>query len=557
MPTQRTSPEEVAEGIAAKRFLISHPDVFIEYYSGLKLKAFHRRIIYAINLNQRVVVLLPAGHGKSTLIAKWMTIYWLCQNPNIRIILVMKTDEEVKFYARAIRRELTSNHKLISDWGPFIPKGRDIVWSNDAIEVAKRQIREPQPTVEFASAKSIEQVLGHRCDRYLGDDIVTPTTVSTEEQREKQRGNFNEGIDTGPQYLWDRDPETGLFINKPGEIYWPEPSEYPPGLYPMYEAGALIGTVFHPSDLLHEKGRSPVDLKPGKIYRGNDPSWKLMYFDCWEHDEDDNVTEDPIWPERWSREKLKAKEASLGTVDFNKRYRNIAVADADLTFKRIWIKGSDDGEYPGCRNRTRSFGELPDIEGARWYKAIGFDPSTGRKVSGSSWSSYLALAVNLEEPEPRRRYVLDILRGQMGFDDILDTFEKMWMDLGIDKGVIEQNAAQKWLLDNRRVQSWQIERHWDIVGWETQTGTKLNPVMGVNSMQSLVREGLLDIPYATPTDREKAAPFIDQLQLFPEGIHDWVMALWFAELAVARSRRKYRAWARGPGRVETLPSAVR
>jgi len=559
---QTATTSATADEVAAKRFVLSHPDIFIERYSGLRLKTFQRRILYATYLNERLVVLLPAGHGKSTLISKWYTIWRICQNPNIRIILVMKTDAEVSYYARSIRKELAANHQLIRDFGPFVPRGKDAVWSNDAIEVHKRQIREPQPTVEFASSKSIEQVLGHRCDEYLCDDIVTPSTVSTDDQREKQKGVFNEGIDTGPQPLWDRDPETGLFLNKPDEIYWPSPEEYIPGLEPRYWKGALIGTVFHPADLLHEKARSPQDLIPGRIYKGNAPGWKMMYFDCWEHDADNNVTDNPLWPERWSREALHMKEAGQGTIDFNKRYRNIAVSDADLTFKRIWVKG--EGDYPGCLNRRRSWGELPEHavypaleqwgpNPPKWYPVESFDPSTGRKNKGSTWSSYVVQAVNMNA-KVKRRYLIDIFRAQLGFDDILTKLEEMYFLWGCQLSVIEQNAAQRWLIDNERMKKLQLDRGMVVKGHETQAGNKIDPIMGVGSMQGMVRDGLLDIPYMTPSDKEKAAPFIDQLQLYPEGVTDWVMALWFGDLAFREGQRKFKAWSRGPGRQEVLPS---
>lgn len=472
----------------------------------------------------------------------------------------MKTDAEVSFYARAIRKELVGNHKLIKDWGTFAPTGRDAVWSNDAIEVVGRQIREPQPTIEFASSKSIEQVLGHRCDKYLCDDIVTPSSVSTEDQREKQRANFNEGIDTGPQPLWDLDDQ-GSFINKPEEVYWPHPDEFEKGLAPVYWSGALIGTCFHPADMLHEKGRSPRDLVPGKIYRGNDASWRMMYWDCWKHDKDNNVTEEPQWPERWSVEKLKAKEASLGTIDFNKRYRNIAVSDADLTFNRVWIKGEDN--FPGCLNRNRSWGEYPtfavDEQLEQWgdkypnWKTIeSFDPSTGRRNKGSTWSSYVVQAVNMNA-KVKRRYLIDIYRGQLGFDDILTKLFELYWRYKCALAVIEQNAAQRWLIDNDRMKAEELNG-FNCKGHETQAGNKIDPVMGVGSMQSMIRDGLLDIPYKTPSDRDIAAPFIDQLQLFPEGLTDWVMALWFGDLALREGQRKYKAWSRGPGRVESLPS---
>jgi hypothetical protein len=541
----------IASEAAARRFLASHPDVFIEYYSGLRLKDYHRKVIYAMQLHKRIVILLPAGHGKSTL-TKWFIIYNLAINPNVRIILVMKTDNEVSSYARAIKRELISNPRLIHDWGPFKPEGNDIVWSNDAIEVYHRQIREPQPTVEFASSKSIDQVLGHRCDIYICDDIVTPKVVSTEEQRRKFEEIFNEGVDRNPQYIWDIEPQTGEFINKPPEVYWPRPQDFEPGLAPVYEKGILLGTVFHPQDLFHLKGRSPLNLRPGKIYRGNDPKWKVLYYDCWEHDEDNNVTDRPLWPERWTAEELKLTEASIGTLDFNRRYRNIAIDEGELVFKPAWIVG-DPPDYPGCLDESRSFGELPDIPSP--FIVLGLDPSSGRTSRASSFSSYVVLAASKAEQPPAKRYVIDIRRGQFGFDDILNTLYELYRRYGCHLAVVEQNASQRWLLDNHRVKSWQADEGFRIQGHETQSGTKLDPVMGVASMQSLFRDGKVSIPWATPSDREKARELVEQLKLYPTGVTDYVMAFWFANIGIGDTVRRYRSWARGGHTYITLPSA--
>jgi hypothetical protein len=155
--------------------------------------------------------------------------------------------------------------------------------------------------------------------------------------------------------------------------------------------------------------------------------------------------------------------------------------------------------------------------------------------------------------EVKRRYLIDIYRAQLGFDDILTKLWELYWQYKCSLCIIEQNAAQRWLIDNDRMKKMQLDGM-AVKGHETQAGNKIDPVMGVGSMQGMVREGLLDIPFATMSDREKAAPFIDQLQLFPEGLTDWVMALWFGDLSLREGQRKYRAWSRGPGRKETLPS---
>lgn len=561
-----------ADDLAVKKYLLEDFGAFFQFYSGLNPAEFQPTVFEAMALEHRLVLYLPGTHGKSTT-AKWYCIWRIAQNPNIRIILGMKTDTEVSNYARSIRKELAGNHKLIRDFGPFVPKGRDVVWSNDAIEVFYRQITESQPTIEFTSSKAVDQVLGHRCDEYIWDDVVTPTTTNTQEQRDKQETSFNTGINTGPQYLWDRNPEwtpdgrLPFFLNKPDHIYWPTDINLRPyGRAYIMRKGMLMGTSFDPDDLLHRKGREPQDLYPGKLYKGNASGFKVLYYDCWLHTDKNELTDKPLFPSRWTKEELMAEEKSIGSIDFNKRYRNIAIDESMTVFRKIWLKGNvnDGGDFPGCMDRGRSWEDLPyytqESREVKWFITLGLDPSSGRKGDAFSWSAYVLLAMDLMAPEPRRRYVLDIYRAQMGFQDILSHLmdggtdavgahiQGLWAKHHYNLAIVEQNAAQKWLLTDLRRKAFELNNPGvRIEGMETQAGNKWDPVAGVASMQSMIQDGLLSIPCRTPSDREKTLEFTNQLLSFPEGICDYAMALWFAQLGMGDSHRKLRHWSRGPG----------
>ena len=556
----------VAQRAAIRKLLLEDPVLFIEYYSGLRLDPFQHVVLKAVTLCPRLVLMLPATHGKSTLVAKWYLIWRICQNPNIRVILVMKSDSEVKQYARSIRLELEKNKKLISDFGPFKPLGRDAKWNDEMVEVYHRQITDQQPTIEFASSNAISQVLGHRCDEFLCDDIVTPKSTNTQDLRDQQESDFNMGVQTGPAgYIWDievdelgepiLDPEGfEVFVNKPAEIFWPRLKPF--GKPIVYRKACLEGTVFHVDDLIHRKGCSPQELTPGKLYRGNDPTYKVLYYDCFEHDDENLPTERPIMPSRWSKKALEEQERSMGAIDFAKRFRNIAVDESQVVFKKIWIVGGkrDDLEYPGCLNKVRSFGEFPQLKQEQepsWYLSLGLDPSSGRKGESASWSAYVLLAVDMTA-ELRRRYVIDIFHAQLGYEDILShlldgdplrDIEGFWNLYHYDIAVVEKVSFSNWLMMSPRRQSFEMEHKAKVIGMETQVGNKWDPISGVSSMQSMVRDGLLDIPYNTPTDREKARPFLEHVGNFPEGLNDYAMALWFANLGIRDSKSRYRSWA--------------
>jgi hypothetical protein len=518
---------------------------------------------------------LPATFGKSTILARWLTIWRICQNPNTRGIVIMKNDAEVKDYATAIRNELAGNYELIKDFGPFKPPGRDAKWSNEAINVLHRQIIEVQPTVEFASSNTIDQVLGHRCDWFLADDIVTPTTTSTQAQRDKQESMFDEGIDTGPQYLWDRNPHwdptkpggpnNPFFLSKPEHIYWPEELR-PYGKPLLYESGCIAGTAFHVDDLYHRKGRSPLGLTPGKLYKGNKAPWKLLYYDCWVHDEDNNVTDIPLMPSRWTKEKLLEKEKA-GLIAFSRRYRNICIDEGHTVFRKLWLVGNEEegGEYKGVLEDggqgrpLRSWGQLP-YEDGKWWLSLGVDPATGGVGEGYSWTAYVLLAVDLSA-EVKERYLLDIYREQMGYEDIISRIlvgdprtgvgHGFYADYKFDIVCIERVAQNRWLLDSHRFQAAQVDNGFRVKGIETQANSKIAMVA---ELQDLFINGQIHIPYATPADREKAAELVEELTLYPQGAKDdFPMALAFANKGINDSKSPYRSWITGHGRYIETP----
>jgi len=503
-------------------------------------------MLYTIDKYPRTAIMLPAGHGKSTMM-KWYVVFKIVQNRNIRIILLMKNQEEVNMYARAIRQELTGNQNILRDFGRFVPQGRDAVWSNDSIIVYGRQITEPQPTVLFASAATIDSVLGKRSDIVIADDIVTPTTVSTDMQRDKQWAIFNEGVETSPQYIWDRDVNGRLLV--PSHIDWPEGVEY--------EKLCLIGTVFHPDDLFHRKVGNIAAMPHGKLVTDcKDPAYVALKFDCWE---DGHSKTKPLWPARWSTEKLRIKEKSVGTMEFNKRYRNIAVDEGSMVFKRHWVYGGEEGmvKWTGCLDATRRMGDIPkDID----YRVLGLDPSTGRKGKGTTFSAFVVAGVNTKET-PMKRYVIDVYRAQLGFDDILSVLTDGDENLGLpglhslykyNQGRVEANAAQTYLLENQRIKTYCLNTGLRLLPHETQNRQKNDPMIGVASMQEMVKNGWLSIPYADEAStREKAEEFIEQLLNFPIGLYDYAMALYFVEVAVRGFGSQYQSIG-GEGRGQTI-----
>jgi hypothetical protein len=91
-----------------------------------------------------------------------------------------------------------------------------------------------------------------------------------------------------------------------------------------------------------------------------------------DRDEEDHKT---LWPERWPWKRLMQQKAKVGTLNFNKRYRNIAVDASRMVFKEEYVKGGwyAGTEFPGCLDRNYKVGDYAD----NWKRVAGFDPAVG------------------------------------------------------------------------------------------------------------------------------------------------------------------------------------
>lgn len=473
--------------------------------------------------NRKSLILLPAGHGKSTLICKVLPIFEICRNPNVRIILIMKSDNDVKKYSSSIRKILMSNEKLMRDFGPFRPPESE-VWNSESINVFKRTILDEHNTIEFFGAGGT--ILGHRCDVLIMDDVVTEKNSLTPEMRDKYEKWFDETVATAPRYLWPRD--TGGRVKVPHDVFWPENVGY--------ERLVVCGTRFHPEDLYYKMKR--------------DTSYNYLKYDCY-RDIEEKI---PLSPKLMPIERLKEEEGSSGLLSFNRRYRNEPFDESEMAFQKAWIYGGEwrGVEWPGSLDESRSFGEYdPD-----WYITLGFDPATGRGSRKSTWPSYVVLGTNeeYEEGDDGFKYnVIDVFRQQMGMEDqisvLLDGdsqkkipgFYEMYR---YDKALVEANSFCTWITDHRRVHDAVLNRV-PISGYENQK-RKEDPEMNVRKMEVAFMNGLVGIPYRTPADKLQAKELIRQLLLFPKGIHDYCMALWFAYYAAERKKAQFKSFYR-PG----------
>ena len=454
-------------------------------------------------------------------------IWKICQNPNIRIIQIGKTTEEMDAYALLTRNTLEKSPKLNEWYGPFRdpdPSGRRLQqWSANGINVYKRQIDDPHMTIEWFGSNS-DAALGHRCDILIPDDVVTPDTAGTPERRAKLKYRFREQWQTAPQYrfsikhapvtpykLTDPMGHFAGYLQVPEGIFWPT--------YVEAEKILVVGTVFHHLDLYHELEK--------------DETFHFIRHDCFVRGADGLM--ESLWPERWSMAKLEAERKS-NLLSFNRRYRNICTSEEDLAFRTIYFEGGEDDQghvYPGCLDRERSFGHRR----SEWNVILSLDPASGTRSSDAAMPAMTVTGFDPADPL-RKRFLIDIWSDYAGYFAVLDKALELHDRYQYGLFVVEINAFGKWLMDENAPQIKALKSRGVRIVPHTTGANKLDKDWGVKSMEPFFRDGLWSFPYMTPADQKKLEPYYEEFRLYPQGLTDYCMATWFTDLQIRKGQHR-------------------
>ena len=144
----------------------------------------------------------------------------------------------------------------------------------------------------------------------------------------------------------------------------------------------------------------------------------------------------------------------------------------------------------------------------------------------------------------------------MGANDLLDWNAERgeftgllhdWWLRSCDRGakithvIVEQNAAQRFMLQYEHAKRWQRFTGVSIIGHNTDRN-KADPELGVQSIGSHYRYGRVRLPYRWDTKaRLKSQKLIDELIRWPRGrTDDTVMAHWFLEWMLPRIKPRER-----------------
>jgi len=486
-----------------------HQKHWIDLLESRPIENAHPSIIYEPGDKDLLIVNTPPEHAKSTTITVNYALYEICRNPNIRIIIVSKTQAMAQKFLLSIKNRLT--HPRYQDlhlaFGPpgGFEKNSDS-WKQDLIYLSSeaRDSGEKDPTVQAIGVRG--HIYGARADLIIMDDCVDHTNAH---EYEKQ-------ID------WIQSEVMSRVDNDGGKLL-------------------VVGTRLRPRDLyseLRDPMRYPDETSPWTYFA--QPA-VLEFKD-----------EPADWVTLWPKTNM-APVSGKGIPDENGLYSKWD--GAALNKKRgrmspnLWAmvyqqqQVHEDSAFPaaaikGVINGARNIGLIPKGKAGNRHAGMdglvivaGLDPA----MSGYTAAVCIALDINTQ-----KRYLLDVSNVPGMKPDDIRTLIKDWTDkYKISEWRVEKNAFQAMLTQDREVREYLSARGATLR--EHHTGqNKWDTDFGVASLTTLFHgyeEGNNLIEFPSTHASEGLKSLIEQLVTwYPDAPKsqktDCVMAFWFTELAV-------------------------
>lgn len=496
--------------------LFNHHLQWVDLLEGREPRNLHESQTYIEGDPDFILINTPPEHAKSTTITMNYVTYRICQDPNIRIIIVSQTQEMAKRFLRGIKDRLASENKnyqkLQIDFGPEGGFDSDSAgWTADSIYVSSstRDSGEKDPTVQALGVGG--HIYGARADLIIFDDTVTGKNAHeyVKQMDWMQREVYNRLSNPGGKMLLigTRLAPVDLY----GEIiksdYYGEESS--PWTYLTQPAVLeFADDVKDWVTLWPKSNRSPVSVTGKQLVE---------------------VDEDGLYPMH-TGEVLRKRRSSMSPRNWALVYMQQSVIE-DAIFPLKAVNGCVDGMRAAGVMQSGAPGHRTNGM-AGLYIIGGFDPAmTGH-------SAAVVMGVDRMTGE---RWILDLwTKGQLKPDDIFDKIKELTVKYTINEWRIEKNAMNLMVTQNREIRNFLGSR--GCLLKEHFTGNnKWDADFGVASMSMLFdgwesKRALIHLPSRSQDEGTKA--LIEQLTTWeplPPGVKtkkktDLVMALWFAEI---------------------------
>ena len=230
-----------------------------------------------LSRHPKSLIELPRDHGKSFQVCARL-VWELGRNPGLRVKVVCATGAIAAERSRFLRAAIEGNawvREVFPDLRPSEP------WSAGRFTVLRpAEAIGPSVAAYGIGAGST----GTRADLLVCDDIVDVGALHTASERNRVADDFHENL---------------LNLLEPDGRFW--------GLF----------TPWHADDLNARLKKNPAFAHFRRAIGSN---------------------LEPVWPEKWPVEKLKARREEVGVTSFARGYRLVPIAEVDTPIRSEWIR---------------------------------------------------------------------------------------------------------------------------------------------------------------------------------------------------------------------------
>ena len=493
--------EEFSEQFLDTKLFDHHKD-WVDLIEGREPRWLHPAMIYEPSAANRVLINVPPEHAKSTVITINYVTYRLAVDPNVRIIVVSKTQGMARKFLSAIKTRLSHPNwiKLQTAFGPQGGyKADSQTWSADMIYLGSgRDSGEKDPTVQALGFGS--QIYGARADLIILDDVVMNSNAHEWEK----------------QIEWLQ-KEVITRLGRHGKLLIVGTRVAPIDLYKMIRDGQQWTGGKSPFTYFAQPAVLEFDEKP--------QNWKTLWpwTDRPEGDKDEANAEG-LYP-KWDGPSLFTRRSEVAPSVWAMVYQQEDVVE-DAIFAPAAVAGCVNGMRKRGPLKPGAPGHPKHLESA--YTVIGLDPAMSGNTAAvvatynrSDSTIYILDAVNMTEPNPMKIRAL--------IEEWVQKYKPQELR-------IEINAHQKAYSLDDDLRNWlsaygcRLEAHFTGKNkWDTSFGVaSMAPLFGSLRDGRFQDNNIIELPSNEGSEGLKA--LVQQLITWKPDTRnatDCVMALWF------------------------------
>jgi phage terminase large subunit-like protein len=273
----------LAELCLKKSMARIEPDTFVTLCfrdaagGAVEQSQVHSDLQAFLGSHPKVLVELPRDHGKSFQVC--CRVLWeLGRNPSLRVKMVCATEAVAAERSRFLRDAIANNAMVQHVFPKMVPGSP---WAAEAFAVERAgDVIGPSVAAFGVGAGST----GTRADLLVCDDVVDVRALHSRAERERTAAYFHDNL---------------LNLLEPDGRFW--------GLC----------TPWHPDDLnARLKANGSFALFRRAV--GSDL--------------------EPVWPERWTKERLALRRAEIGAASFARGYHLLPVAEEETPIRGEWVR---------------------------------------------------------------------------------------------------------------------------------------------------------------------------------------------------------------------------